>query len=187
MSLVLNPLELRTDEVAVFAYGSNMLTAWIQSPSRAPGAKPAGLALLEGFRLRWNKHSRRDGSGKCTIEESGRHDDFVWGVLYALAPSDKKRLDQAEGLGHGYGERTITVLLAGKPMRVLAYYATATDPNISPYDWYRELVVAGAREHGLPPEYVANLESVVTTTDLNADRAARARTFLTRAPAASTT
>ena len=175
MQILLNPLNLADDEVAVFAYGSNMLAARIRS--RAAAAKPVGAAILERFKLRWNKRSQ-DGSGKCTIEETGRPDDFVWGVLYGLGPDEKKRLDQAEGLGRGYGERSVTVLWDAKRLRVIVYYATSIDPAIKPYEWYRDLVVAGAREHDLPSQYVASLEATSTVTDPDAERVARAREYL---------
>jgi gamma-glutamylcyclotransferase len=162
--------------VAVFAYGSNMLTAWIHS--RALVARPLATALLEGSRLRWNKRSAKDGSGKCTIEGTGRNEDLVWGVIYLLDPADKTRLDRAEGLGRGYEERTVTVVRAGNTAPALAYFAMSVDLNVTPFDWYQELVVAGAREHGLPLEYIATLQDVLIVTDPDAERAAHARKFL---------
>lgn len=159
----------------VFAYGSNMLTA--RMITRAPSAHPLVSAFLERFVLRWNKRSK-DGSGKCSIEETGHREDFVWGVLFALSPADKEKLDDFEGLGRGYGERVINVLASGKPTRVTAYYATSVALNIRPYDWYRDLVIAGAREHGLPPEYIRLLEAVPVILDLNESRAARERVAL---------
>jgi len=136
-----------------------------------------GAAFLERFVLRWNKRSK-DGSGKCSIEETGRREDFVWGVLYELNPADKIELDKCEGLGSGYGERRVAVSSQGKTLSVFAYYATSVDPIVRPYRWYRELVVAGAREHGLPEEYIRSLEAISPIEDLDEKRAALARELL---------
>jgi gamma-glutamylcyclotransferase len=159
----------------VFAYGSNMLTA--RMIARAPSACLLGPAILERFSLRWNKRSK-DGSAKCSIEETGHREDVVWGVLYALAREDKGKLDDFEGLGRGYGERVVAVIAHGRPLRASAYYATSVDVNVRPYDWYRDLVVAGAREHGLPPAYIRLLEAVPAIEDLDERRAVREREML---------
>jgi hypothetical protein len=141
--------------------------------ARTSSARPVAPAFLEGFALRWHKRSK-DGSGKCSIEETGRREDHVWGVLYELSSEDKTRLDNIEGLGQGYGERRVTVLSHGKTLPVLAYYATSVDPHIRPYQWYRELVVAGAREHGLPADYIRSLEVISAIDDPDKERAALA-------------
>jgi AIG2-like family len=165
-----------TSETAtVLAYGSNMLMA--RMIARAPCACLLGPAILERFSMRWNKRSK-DGPGKCSIEETGHGEDVVWGVLYALVREHKKKLDDFEGLGRGYGERVVTVIAHGRPLRVSAYYATSVDLNVRPYDWYRDLVVAGAREHGLPPEYIKMLETVPVIEDLDERRAVREREVL---------
>jgi len=161
--------------VTVFAYGSNMLTG--QMMRRASSARPIAPAFLERFALRWHKRSK-DGSGKCSIEETGGREDFVWGVLYELNPADKIELDKFEGLGSGYGERRVAVSSQGKNLSVLAYYATSVDPNVRPYRWYQELVVAGAREHGLPEEYIRSLEAISAIEDPDEKRAAFARESL---------
>ncbi|MGA7540069.1 MAG: gamma-glutamylcyclotransferase family protein [Steroidobacteraceae bacterium] len=160
-----------TSEITtVFADGSNMLTARIMA--RVPSVCLLESAVLERFLLRWNKRSK-DGSAKCSIEETGHREDVVWGVLYGLHGEEKGKLNGLEGLGRGYGERVVTVLAQGKPLRVSAYYATSIDLNIRPYDWYRDLIVAGAREHGLPPDYINSLEAVPAIEDPDRTRAVR--------------
>jgi gamma-glutamylcyclotransferase len=109
--------------ILVFSYGSNMLTSRLKT--RAPSAQPLGTAFLERFALRWNKRSQ-DGSGKCSIEETGRRDDLAWGVIYELSIADKKQLDEFDGLGRGYGERRVTVVAQGKALHVAAYSACAS-------------------------------------------------------------
>lgn len=168
-------VDKRSMTVTVFAYGSNMLTG--QMARRASSARPIAPAHLERFALRWHKRSK-DGSGKCSIEETGRRQDVVWGVLYELNPTDKIKLDEFEGLGRGYGERRVTVSSQSKNLTVLAYYATSVDPNVRPYSWYRELVVAGAREHDLPAEYIRSLEAIPAIEDPDKERAALARESL---------
>jgi len=35
--------------------------------------------------------------------------------------------------------------------------STHIDASLVPYDWYKEMVLLGARYHGLPAEYVAKI------------------------------
>ncbi|MEJ2388678.1 MAG: gamma-glutamylcyclotransferase, partial [Chromatiaceae bacterium] len=51
-----------------------------------------------------------------------------------------------------------------------AYVATAIEPNLRPYDWYKGLVVAGAMENGLPPAYVEWLRTFDSQPDPDAAR-----------------
>ena len=57
-------------------------------------------------------------------------------------------------------------------------YATDKDPSLKPYHWYKQYVVAGAKEHLLSPEYIAGLEKVESVNDPNRAREARERAFL---------
>jgi hypothetical protein len=62
-----------------FAYGSNMLLAWIGS--RVPSAKRAGIGQMPGHALRFHKLGR-DGSSKCNALASGSPEDGIHGVVY---------------------------------------------------------------------------------------------------------
>lgn len=145
-----------------FAYGSNMPAARLQE--RCPSARAIGIAELSGHELRWHKRSR-DGSGKCDIAASACTNVSVLGVLYEIAADEKRALDRAEGLGAGYEEIEVEVLCDGSLSTAKAYRATDTDPSLRPYTWYRALVIAGAREHGLPESYITRLESVPAEED----------------------
>jgi gamma-glutamylcyclotransferase len=163
--------------VTVFAYGSNMLTARLKE--RAPSARKISIGQLAGYQLCWNKRSR-DRSGKCSVTETGVPKHRVWGVVYQMSGEDKASLDRAEGLGQGYGERVVNVLTRTGKGTAVIYYATSIDPGIRPYDWYRDLVVAGAREHGLPENYVLALEAVSAVKDPDPTREERNRRLLRR-------
>jgi len=175
----MNPSE--GSRVVVFAYGSNMLVARMRE--RAPLSKAVSAGQLVGFELCWNKRSR-DGSGKCSVTETGHPKHVVWGVAYEMGASDKSSLDRAEGLGQGYAERAVNIHTQAGRLSALTYYATSIDPGIRPYDWYRDLVIAGAREHELPEEYVRILEKVATVLDSDSDRAAKNHRLLTTRPKA---
>lgn len=151
-----------------FAYGSNMFTPWLCQPARCPSARPVGIAELRGHELRWHKHSKRDRSGKCDVPAAPNAS--VLGVLYEIAASEKAPLDRAEGKGFGYDEIEVEVLCGQNTVRAVTYQATNTDPTLRPYTWYRTLVIAGAKEHGLPAPYIARLESVPADQDPNRER-----------------
>ena len=91
-----------------FAYGSNLLTERLRR--RVPSATPLGRAALGGHQLRWHKRSDVDGSGKCSVLATGREEDRVLGVIFRLEPAHKVGLDEAEGLGIGYGEKEVEVV-----------------------------------------------------------------------------
>ena len=160
---------MTTPRVRYFAYSSNMLTDRLRE--RVPSATAIGIGQLVGHALRWDKRSSRDGSGKCDAEATGRQEDIVWGVVFEIDPEDKPALDQAEGLGVGYMEKTVHVSTEAGPVAAVMYYATDKDPSLRPYHWYKALVIAGAREHGLPVGYRSRLELVVTVSDLKPARA----------------
>ena len=141
-----------------FAYGSNLSTERLRG--RVPSAAPRGRGRLPRHILRWHKVGR-DGSGKCDIVPAGRS-EVVWGVLFDVAWSEKHALDAAEGVGIGYFEKEVRILTGDGERRALTYHANPDriDPDLRPRDWYKDHVVRGAREHGLPADYIRMLERV---------------------------
>jgi gamma-glutamylcyclotransferase len=105
------------------------------------------------------------------VEESGH--SCVYGVLYEIPSTEKKKLDQAEGLGYGYDEKQVHVELGTITHKATAYYATNTDQSLQPFTWYKALVVAGAVQHGLPPNYIEMLRAAPAKQDTDAQRHAK--------------
>jgi hypothetical protein len=140
---------------------------------RAPSCRVRCIARLQKFQLRFHKRSN-DGSGKCNAFYTDTPSDTVLGVVYEIPPEEKAALDRAEGLGHGYNEQALTVLSPdGKELSVLAYIADpgAVDDNLRPYSWYKDFVLKGAAEHGLPFEYVDSaIKSVPVIVDPDKER-----------------
>ena len=52
------------------------------------------------------------------------------------------------------------------------------DPSQVPCDWYRDLVVAGATEHGLSAPYIDELARIPAVPDPDRARSAQARRLL---------
>ena len=156
-------------ELVYFAYGSNMATRRLRH--RVPSARPIGPGRLEAHRLAWHKKGA-DGSGKCDIA-AGRPGDVAYGVLFRIDAAHKPRLDHAEGLGWGYELKQVDIRLLNRDetVRAFTYYATRIDATCVPYDWYRDHVLIGAREHALPGHYVRLIENVPTFGDADTNRA----------------
>jgi gamma-glutamylcyclotransferase len=147
-----------------FGYGSNMLTRRLQA--RTPSARVFGTAYIEGRTLTFSKKSD-DGSGKCDAALTGNTGDRTEGVLFWINRDEKARLDEAEGLHHGYDEAIVDVVTPQRVEKALAYVASAdaTDSARRPYHWYKALVIAGAIEHNLPAACIDILWAVESTRD----------------------
>ena len=161
--------------IRYFAYGSNMLTTWLQS--RCKSARATGVASAAGFRITFSKQSN-DGSGKAMIIASSAPEACVYGVLYDIDGDEIDALDRAEGRGNGY-ERVedFEVHADGNAVRVTTYMVDKTSINdaLKPYDWYLDLAVKGAEQHGLPGDYVDHLRATLSKPDLDAERTTRKR------------
>ncbi len=141
-----------------FAYGSNMTSARLRA--RIPSARSVGAARIDGRRLVCNKRGR-DGSGKANLCASPGSE--AWGVVYEVDAADWPELDRNEP---GYERVSAEVVTAGgERLSVQVYLATSLTDDPVPYDWYRELVVAGAREHGLPAAYVREISELPSRRD----------------------
>jgi hypothetical protein len=145
-----------------------------------PSCKPLGIATLPGHALRFHKRST-DRSGKCNALAS-ENDSSVIGVLFSFDPAERAKLDKAEGVGSGYEHATVTVINdKGRRRKVLTYLATPDyiDDSLKPYGWYKDFVLAGGREHGLPPEYIAEyIQSVEAIEDPSKTRNKKQRATL---------
>jgi hypothetical protein len=163
-----------------FAYGSNMLSCRLKAPNRAPSATVEGIGFVEGVRLTFDKVSC-DGSGKCDMQATGIATDRVYGVLYSISKSERRQLDDAEGLGKGYrADENVKVCTKQGQYKgpILAYVADKKDSTLKPYHWYKALVIAGALEHGLPVKYVEWLRTTSSKPDLDQKRQAKEEALL---------
>ena len=169
----------RKEQIVYFSYGSNMLSSRMKYADRVPSAKPLSIGYITGYRLTFDKVSKKDGSGKCDAEVTKDEKDRVYGVLYTVEKSQKPKLDSAEGLRNGYEEKTIDVITARGQKCAVMYYATSKDPSLKPYHWYKACVVAGAVEHQLPFPYIEWLRTVESIQDPDPARRAKEERLLT--------
>lgn len=140
-------------QATYFAYGSNLLTSRMQG--RVPSARACGPARLRAHRLTTDKRGR-DGTGKANLRrEAGQ---FVWGVLWSLDSEHWAQLDAVEG-----DYRRIAVRVenaAGERIQAETYISEhlTADSVVAPA--YKRCMVDGAREHGLPDDWVRLLEAL---------------------------
>ncbi len=156
-----------------FAYGSNMLTERLRGRKRCPSARPVGMAVANDYRLYYFKESK-DGSGKATLVKC--RGERAYGVLFKVSDKECAALDKAEDCGKGYDRiDDFEVFRDAEKINARTYLATkqALDTTLTPYDWYRALVLAGAIQHGLPDSYIETLCKTAWKSDAAACRPSR--------------
>lgn len=148
-----------------FAYGSNLEPQ--QMRQRCPGHTVVGLAELRDHKLGYPLTSHDWGGGVVSL--SVAHGDSVWGVIYELTEADLAALDRYEhfvapGDQHNlYDRETVSVQLVraddgsfARRLRAWTYLARSANPS-PPSRRYLDTILAGARHHKLPDDYVARL------------------------------
>ncbi len=157
--------------IRCLAYGSNLHPYRLMQ--RVPSAKPLGVVPMPNKRLAFHKQSQ-DNSGKCLFYEPGWPEDIMYGVAYEFDAAEKANLDRLEGLNHGYNEQIVSFPLNDMTYEAFVYVAASThiDPSLAPYNWYKAMVVLGARYHRLPPDYIAKIEATAAIPDPDPRRAA---------------
>jgi hypothetical protein len=141
-----------------FAYGSNMdrRLMW----RRCPGAWSLGGAVLRDYRFIITK----DGYASVVAARGA----VVHGLLWRLTPRDLAALNAYENIDAGlYRAASLAVQAGGRAVGALVYLGRSGVPG-RPRLGYMELVVAAAREAGLPADYVASLECISDTPSRSA-------------------
>jgi len=143
-----------------FSYGSFLDFETLRG--HYPGARFVARALLPNWEVQFNFMSRTYGGGVTGIEPAvGR---VVRGVVYDVSPVEMMRLDEVEGVPEGlyYRQTLLVVDEDGKLLRAATYRTTNPRGPFRPTRRYLGLMVKGAREHGLDPQYIEELERTPT-------------------------
>ncbi len=145
------------------AYGSNLHP--LRLSERIASAELVTTGFLAGRSLHFHKRSQ-DGSGKCNIMTGS---EGVHVAIFDISTEDKTMLDKIEGVGQGYLKVELDVPDVGL---CASYEAAAThiDDSLLPYDWYRELVLLGARAHRFPEAYIDAITAIPCRKDPNEGR-----------------
>lgn len=144
-----------------FAYGSCMCPIDLK---RTMGEDTynyvVGRAILQGYRLQFNRRSRLRQCGVLDIVLA--KESLVEGVLYKLPWRLSDRLDEREEVpNNGYRREIVTVESQGKIYENVRTYVVVDKlkQELAPNDWYFNTVLRGAITCGLSEEYCWKLFS----------------------------
>jgi len=147
-----------------FAYGSNMFSARMKGRVSSSVVEDSGY--LYEHKLAFHKVGRLDSTGKCDAHYTGMRADSLIGVLYRIDSDHRDLLDTIEGCGNGYERKKVGIKsFSGKLVTAFTYCASHIDPAVKPFHWYKKHVLAGAKEHAFPNEYISLIESIESIDD----------------------
>ncbi len=138
-----------------FAYGSNLFVD--QKEKRTGPIRQAVRCRLSGFRFAFNK--RGDG-GQVYANIVPDDAAEVWGVIYLCNPKALLKMDQKEV---GYERHPVIVeKQSGEKVEAITYVACEAFVCLpsKPSSDYLHRIVSGARHHGLPKEYIKQIEAL---------------------------
>lgn len=138
-----------------FGYGSNM------DPRTFLGRRKmrpfdVRVARLLDYELRFNLPIGGGERGVANVVPTRGAE--VWGVAYRISARDGARLDRTEGVPRMYQRVGIQLMdEAGDPLTAFTYGSRRGDESRKPSRRYMGLLLAGARHHELPTDYVGYL------------------------------
>jgi len=153
-------LERSSVHMLYFSYGSFLDSEMLRR--HCPRARFVSRAILPNFEVQFNFMSRTYGGGVTGVEPApGR---MARGVVYDVPPEEMEHLDTVEGVPEGiyYRQRVLVVDEGGNLLEAQTYRTTDPKGRFKPTKRYLALMVKGAKEHGLDPEYVEELEKIPT-------------------------
>ena len=133
-----------------FAFASNLHQG--QMKRWCPASRFLKAAVLEGYRFVYDGFSVTwDGAVGNIVKSDSEH---VWGALYEITERDRLTLDAFENYPRDYDHRDVEVRdRDGKVYRAMTYFRTGR-PLGKPHPDYERIVIDGAKECGLPDEYI---------------------------------
>ena len=145
-----NKLELDLGKQFYFAYGSNMSLANMKGRCGV-GAQVIGPALLADYELTFDKRGYAN-----IIAQTGQQ---VWGVAWQIDQNCLKALDRYEGYPRMYDRQDVQINLGPQTITAMVYIEPADQSGGRPSRAYMDnRVIPGAKENGLPAEWIKKLE-----------------------------
>jgi len=141
-----------------FAYGSNLNLDFLNQ--YVPSAEYIMKAYLPNFEVQfrfWSK--KRQGGISSIIEKPG---GMVHGVIYECDEEDMKKMDILESVNQGlYKRETFKVLGEDQNWYDADLYRIVKSQGpFTPARSYVELMLSGAKAHGLDREYIRFIENI---------------------------
>ena len=136
-----------------FAYGSNMLHS--QMRERCPSSNFLKCVFLKGHRFVYDGYSTTRQGAVANIIETKNNKNLVYGGLFKINEDNLAALDCYEGYHQGiYDKKEVEVYdLNEKKYRATTYFRIGKKQG-NPHNDYREIVLKGARDCGLPEDYI---------------------------------
>jgi gamma-glutamylcyclotransferase len=147
------------DERLLFVYGSNMASRYIKQVCSS--ARAVMRAELANHTIEFRRYSTTFKGGVCTVMPApGR---LVRGVVYRVLAHELDALDEFGDLASGLYRRETYLVLGEDRFWHTADLHRAVRPGAAfpPAPGYVALMLEGAREHGLDPDYVNRLETLL--------------------------
>lgn len=133
--------------IKYFAFGSNMLSARMHINN--PKATVVGAGKLNGYRFTFSSTSSLWKGATATLVED--KNNYVWGVIWDLP---LEYLEILDGQEVGYDHRIVDVTMNGTIIPCKTYILTTNfTGDGSPSKAYKTVIVKGAEENNLTPEY----------------------------------
>lgn len=133
-----------------FAFASNMNQA--QMKRWCPASRFLKAVVLEGYRFVYDGLSVSWDGATGNIVQSTT--ESVWGALYEITERDRLTLDAFEGYPRNYDHKDVDVRdREGKIDRAMTYFRTGRALG-KPHPDYERIVIDGAKECGLPDDYI---------------------------------
>lgn len=152
------------------AYGSNLHPQRLEA--RIGPVEPLGTVELPGWSLRFEKRGG-DGSAKANLHAMPGTGHRALAAAYKLSAAQVGRLDIFEGCGRGYETFPLTVQMNDDTFHAFTYLSPShwLSASLLPFDWYVDLIVAGARFHRFDARYLRRLERQPADVDPDRERA----------------
>jgi len=147
-----------------FAYGSNMQRATF-SERRGILPRTSVRGRLDGYRLCFDLPigPGERGVANLAVDASA----CVHGVAHLITHEQLDFLDRTEGVDRGHYDRLAVVIRADDEgsLAAVTYLSRHGVAGRKPSARYLGLLLEGARQHGLPADYVAFLEAFELAVD----------------------
>ena len=146
-----------------FGYGSNLSSRFLRE--HCPSVKPVMKAYLPNYRVEFRYYSNNRQGGISSIMEAPG--EMTYGVIYEMPTKEMDDLDVLESVPEGlYTRETFLVLGEDGEWHEGDLYRVANPEGpFTPAASYLDLMIEGAREHGLDTDFLKKLEAMRRSLD----------------------